>query len=93
MLRRGEDEGPDAALCFDDAGAFELGVHAGDGVGVDAELDGELTDGRELLTGLHAPGGNGGAQPALELRVNRCAVTRVDGYDAHERDNTNVLVQ
>ena len=52
LLRRGEDERPDAAPCFDDARALELGVDAGDRVGVDAQLDGELTDGRKLLAGL-----------------------------------------
>ena len=55
VLRGGEDEGPDAALRFDDAGAFELGVHARDRVGVDPEFDGELADGRELLAGCMRP--------------------------------------
>ena len=74
LLRRGGDERADAAPRLDDAGALELGVDAGDGVGVDAEVDGELADGRQLIAGLEAAGGDGGAQAAVELRVDRRAV-------------------
>ncbi len=72
----GADEGADAAARFDHAGAFELGVDARDGVGVDAELDGELPDGRQLIAGPQAAGRDGGAQRALELRVDRRRVLR-----------------
>jgi hypothetical protein len=61
MLRGCENERADAALRFDDAGAFELRIDASDGVGVDSKLHGELADRGELLAGLHAPGGDGGA--------------------------------
>ena len=74
LLRRGGDERADAAARFDDAGALELGVDARDGVGVDAEVDGELADGGELIADLEAAGGDGGAQAAIELRVNRGAI-------------------
>src|SRR4051812_30716516 len=79
LLRRGGDERADAAARFDDAGALELRVDAGDGVGVDAEVDGELAHGRQLSAGRQAAGGNRRAQAAVELRVNRRAVPRVDG--------------
>lgn len=79
LLRRRGDERPDAAPRVDDAGALELGVDARDGVGVDAEIDGELADGRELIADLETTGGDGGAKAAIELRVDRCAIPRVDG--------------
>src|SRR6185436_7769274 len=44
LFRRGGHERADAAPRFEDAGPFELGVHAGDGVGVHTQLDGELAD-------------------------------------------------
>ena len=65
----------------DDAGALELGVDAGDGVGVDAEVDGELADGGELIADLEAAGGDRGAEAAIELGVDRGAVPRVDGNE------------
>ena len=75
------DERADAAPRLDHAGALELGVDARDGVGVDAEVDGELADGRQLVAGLQAAGGDRRAQPAFELRVDRRAVLRVDGNE------------
>jgi hypothetical protein len=79
LLRRRGDEGPDAAPRVDDAGALELGVDASDSVGVDAEIDGELADGRELIAGLEAAGGDRGAEAAVELCVDWGAIPRVDG--------------
>ena len=73
------DERSDAAARFEDARAFELGVDARDGVGVDAELDGELADGRQLIADLEASGRDGGAQSAVELRVNRRRIPWIDG--------------
>ena len=64
------------------AGAFEFGVDARDGVGVDAQIDGELADGRQLVARAAAAGGDRRAQAALELRVDRRRVVRVDGDDA-----------
>ena len=96
LLRGGGDERADAAAGLDDAGAFELGVDAGHGIGVDAEIDGELADGRQLVAGAEAAGADGGAQPALELRVDRRAVVRVDrneGPGRHVTYCTNSLEQ
>ena len=77
---------------FEHARALEVGVDAGDGIGVDSQVDGQLADGGKLIAGLQTAGRNGGAEPAFELRVNRCAVARIDGDDAHG-SYTNVLVQ
>ena len=44
--RRGADERSDAAPGFDDAGALELAIHTSHGVGIDAELHGQLPHGR-----------------------------------------------
>jgi hypothetical protein len=90
--RSGADERPDASAGFEHARAFKVGIHPGHGVGIDAEVDGELADGWKLIAGPQTARGDGGAEPALELRVNRCAVARVDGNETH-RTNTNVLVQ
>ena len=49
LLRGRGHERADAAPRLDDAGALELGVDPGDGVGVDAEIDGELADGGKSL--------------------------------------------
>ena len=73
LRRRGADERADAALGLDHAGAFELRVDPGDGVGVDLEVDGQLADGRQLVAGPQAAGGDRRAQPAFELRVDRRA--------------------
>ena len=69
--RRRGDERADAAPRLEDAGALELGVDARDGVGVDAELDRQLADGGQLIAGVQPAGGNGGAQAAIELGVDR----------------------
>ena len=90
---RGGDERSDAAPRLDDAGALELGVDARDGVGVDAEVDRQLADGRQLVAGPQAAGGDRGAQAALELRVDRRGIAWVDGDDAHLHYNTSSLVQ
>ena len=81
LRRRGADERPDAAPRLDDAGALELRVDAGDGVGVDLQLDGELADGRQLVARAQAAGGNRRAQPPFELRVDRRRVPGIDGDD------------
>src|SRR6185503_3185504 len=56
-------------------------VDAGDSVCVDAEFDGQLTDGGELVAGLQPSGGDGRAHAAFELRVDWCRIARVDGQD------------
>jgi hypothetical protein len=71
LLRVGDDERANAAARFDDAGALELRVDAGHRVRVDLEVDRELTHGRELIAQLEASGRDGGAQPTVELGVNR----------------------
>src|SRR6185295_1748206 len=88
LLRRGGDERADAAPGLDDAGTLELGIDARDGVGVDAEVDGELADGWELVADLEAAGGDRGAQAAVELGVDRRAVLRVDGNEGAGRHVT-----
>src|SRR5580704_17581224 len=85
LLRRGGDERADAAARVDDAGPLELGVDTCDGVGVDAQVDGELADGGKLVADLEAAGGDGGAQAAIELRVNRRAILGVDGNESAGR--------
>src|ERR1700730_14042373 len=76
------DERPDAAPRLEHAGALELRVHARHGVGVHAQVDRVLADGRQLIARLQAARGDGRAQALLDLRVNRRGVTGIDGEDA-----------
>ena len=79
---------------LEDAVALERGVDAGDGVGVDTQLDGQLADGRELIAGPQLAGGDGGADGALELRVNRRRIQRVEReVDRHAHYCISTLVQ
>ena len=90
---RRADERADAAPGLDDAGALELAVDARHGVGVDPQLDRELAHRRQLIAGAQSARGDGRAQPALELRVDRRRIARVDGDDVHVDYYTSVLVQ
>ena len=83
LCGRGADERSHSALRFDDAGTLEFCVDPRDGVGIDLETNRELADGRQLVTWTQAARGNGGSQPALELRVDWGRVALVDGDDAH----------
>src|SRR5262249_20262373 len=77
------DERPDAAARLEDALAFEVGVDARDGIGIDAELDGELADRGKLIPDLQPPRRDRGAEGALDLRVDRSGVALVDVDDSH----------
>src|SRR5262245_11593384 len=91
--RRGRDERADPPPGLEDAGAFELGVDAGHRVGVDAELDGELSDSRELVTRPKPAGGDRRAQPPLELGVDGGPVLEVEADNPHANYNTSSIVQ
>ena len=91
LRRRGADERADAAARLDHPGPLELGIDPGHGVGVDAQIDRELTHGRQLIARPQPAGGDRRAQPAFELRVNRRRVARVDGDDAHLSAYTSSL--
>ena len=93
LSRCGADERPDAAPGLQNAGPLEFGVHAGNGVGVDTKLHGQLPHGRKLIARLQSVGGDRRAQSALELRVDWRRVVRVDGDDAHLSYYTSSLVQ
>src|SRR5262245_4481566 len=82
-LRRGADERSDAAPRLEHAVALEMRVDAGDGVRVDAQVDGKLADGGELIAGAQASGRDGRPQTALDLCVDWRRIARVDGNDAH----------
>src|SRR5262245_58951131 len=64
------DEDAEAGAGVEDAIAFELGVDAGDGVGIDDELTGQITDAGEALVGLETPAGDGFADLGDELAVD-----------------------
>ncbi len=79
----GTDETADAPSRFEDSGAFEVGVDAGDGVRIHPKLHRQLSDGGQLITGGEPSRGNGRAQRAIELRINRRRVPRVERDDSH----------
>ena len=93
LCRRGGHERADAAAGLQDARAFELHIDARHGVGVEAQFDGELADGRQLIADGEPPGRNRRAQRTIELRVDRRPVARIDGDDRHEFICTSRLVQ
>src|SRR5262245_8994662 len=90
---RRADERPDAAAGFENALPFEVGVDARHGVGVDLEIDGELTNGRQLVAGGDAARRDGRLEGALDLRVDGRRIARVDLNHRHVDDYTNILVQ
>ena len=65
------NEGANAALRLDDPCAFELGVDAGDGVGVDLEIDRELSNRGQLIARAQAIRRDRRAESAFQLRVYR----------------------
>ena len=73
----GADERPDAAPGLDDAGALELRVDPRHGVGVDAEIDGELADGRQLVA--RAAAGRWQSPRAARARAARRSAWRREG--------------
>src|SRR5262245_47769520 len=76
--RRCADERADAAPCLEHALALEVGIDARHGVGVDAQIDGQLADRRQLIARPEPPRGDRGAQRALDLGVNRRLIAGVD---------------
>ena len=93
LLGGRRDERPDAAPRLDRAGALEIGVDAGHGIGVDFQFDGELADGRQLIAGPQPARRHGRPQPAFELGVDGRLVPQVDGDDSHESTCTSTLIQ
>ena len=70
LRRRGGNERSDAAPRHDDAGAFELRIHACNRVRVDPESDRQLPDRRELVPGCEASGGDCRPESPLELCID-----------------------
>ena len=67
------DERPGALLGVEDAAQLHLAVGAGDGVGIDGEVDGDAADGGELVSGAQGGSGDGGLDLVDELAVDRDA--------------------
>jgi hypothetical protein len=73
------NEGANATLRGQDAGAFELGVHLRNGVGVDVNIDGELPHCRQPVAGVKTASHDRSSNRALELRIDRERIMTVDG--------------
>jgi hypothetical protein len=79
------DKRTHAAPGFQNARALEIDVHAGDRIGIDRQFDGELPDGRKLVSGPELSGRDCGADLLLELCMQWRRMARVDGEEAgHE---------
>src|SRR5262245_11041153 len=87
----GADERTDATTSLEDAGAFELGIDLCDGIGIDSEIDGQLSNRWKLISDAQLPGSDGKSDRAFQLRVER---HRVPGVNLeHRRHCTIVIVQ
>src|SRR5215218_9500264 len=93
LRRRGRHERTDAPPRLDHPRALELRVDPCDRVGVDPQIDRELTDGRKLVARAQPVGGNRGTQPTLQLSVDGRGVVRVDGDESHDAYCTSTNVQ
>ena len=71
------DESSGALMSFEQASEFELAVGSHDRVGIDGEIDGELTNGRELIAGSQRSGGDAGAYLIDELAVDGDASVQI----------------
>jgi len=89
----GRDERTDTASGLEHADALELCVNARHRVGVDAQVDRQLTDGRQLIPGAKPAGGDGGAESTLELGVDRRGVGGIDIHQGHLNYYTSSLIQ
>src|SRR5262245_8324948 len=82
ILRRLEGaglyKGADSPACLDYACPLQLGVDLSHGIGVDSELDRQLSDGRELLANSQPAGSDRESNRPLELMVERGRVTDID---------------
>src|SRR5262249_49493253 len=78
LVSRSLDERPDAATGLEDARAFELAVHARDGVGVDPQVHGELADSGQLVARLQPARGDCRPDTSVELSVDGRSVARID---------------
>jgi len=90
---RRADKRANAAPRLEHAGAFEIHIDSGDGIGVDLEIDGELPNRGQLIAHSKASRSNRCPEAPFDLGVNRGGIAGIDGDDRHGRNNTNVLVQ
>src|SRR5437763_9702779 len=86
-------EGADATLSAEDAGTLQFRVDLGHCIGVDAEIDGKLPNGRKLRPAAEPTGDDLSADGALELRINGSRVAGVDGEHGAAYYYTSLLVQ
>src|SRR5437762_6506392 len=86
-------EGADATLSAEDAGTLQFRVNLGHCIGVDAEIDGKLPNGRKLRPAAEPTGDDLSADGALELRINGSRVAGVDGEHGAAYYYTILLVQ
>jgi len=78
FVRPRRDESPDAATRFDDAVTLQLGIDLRDCVRIDAQLDRQLPDGRQLVANAQFAGGNGKPNRPVKLVVNRRRMLGID---------------
>src|SRR5262245_33606233 len=80
--RRGgysSNERADTALRGKQAGAFQLGVDLRHGIGVDPQVDRQLSHRRQLISDAESPGSDRRSDTAVELRIDRRGVGWIDG--------------
>jgi hypothetical protein len=74
----GLHERADSAPGLNHSHAFELGIDPGNGVGIDAQVDGKLPHSRQLVSEREFPGGNCKPNRTLKLMIERRRMRSVD---------------
>ena len=72
------DKRTDAPARLQNSGAFQFGIHLGYRIGVDPQIDRQLTHCWQLITDAQLSGCNRKANGSLELRIKRRRVIGVD---------------
>lgn len=63
---------------FQQTSEFEFAISAHDRVGIDGQIDRQLADGRQLISGVQRAGGDATADLIDELTINGNAAVKVD---------------
>ena len=79
--RRRRHERANTSPRFQQTCALEVGVHAGNSVGVDGQIDRKLTDGRQLEAWRQAAGRDRGPQRVVDLGIDRRRMPMVQGKE------------
>ena len=78
LIRPGRDKSSDATTRFDDTVSFQLSVNLGDRIRIDAQVNRQLTDRRQLVANAELAGGDCKTDRPVKLVINRRWMFGVD---------------